>query len=328
MGSDLEGHHSKPGGTGTSAPLTSSSGGGSYMTMMPVRPGRPWGAIVVGVLGVLVAVTWAIAGRMLLASAGRKHDEMMLERAANTFDYRLTQMEERLRVESRLLGDEPRLRSTLATAGIDENTILDILKDMQKLAEVGLMAVLSPAGRVEAVIGQDSFHRLDFSTSRLFKEARDASLPATGFWVIGERVFQVAVFAVRFQDRTVAYLVEGHALDERSLAAANADAGVGVGVAVSGKIATAVPDDAERRPAFERAVQIGAPGVISFEEGSKSYLAKTRALEGTLPRVDIVWLRAPSEPLLEYEVLGYLLWAPTLIAIALALLFTRQRWVG
>jgi hypothetical protein len=298
--------------------------GASIRTATKVKSGTLV-SLLSGVIGVLIAVCWALAGQALLQTAARHQDERALEQATALLDFRLDQVAMRLKTECRLIGDDPRLRSALGTHGIDENTIADILTDIQKLTGAELEAVLAPTGRVGAVVGQTALRGVDLSTSKAFREARDSNAPVTGYWVIGQRLFQVGAFAIRYGDRAVGYLIHGYPVDENVLGAVYSATQVGVAIASATAISRAVPDDPAYHQAFSRAIESPASGTMRVGQGKSNFLARIRQVEGALPPIYFIWLRAPVEAPVEHEILGYLLWAPTLVALALAILFVRRR---
>src|SRR5262245_18711681 len=81
--------------------------------------------LVVGL--VAIALAWVFAARALLSEGLEREDEASLARSQAAFSYGLTQLTERVRAEVWLMGEDPRLRSALATEGIDERTIVDLL---------------------------------------------------------------------------------------------------------------------------------------------------------------------------------------------------------
>src|SRR5215213_9277496 len=108
---------------------------------------------VVVVLTVGLACAWSFVARRELAGSVVHENIARLERGRALFDALRARTQQSLRAESRLLVEDPRLKATLATQGIDEATVSDILRDVARLRGTGMLIVLSPEGRVFAQAG-------------------------------------------------------------------------------------------------------------------------------------------------------------------------------
>src|SRR5215475_14394059 len=118
-------------------------------------PGSTGGALSLVILALTfgVAAVWSLVALHQLSSAIVRESATHLERARRTFDLTRARTLDSLRAQARVMVEDPRLKSTLSTEGIDEATVADILGDLGKLRGTGFLIVLSPEGRVFAQAG-------------------------------------------------------------------------------------------------------------------------------------------------------------------------------
>jgi hypothetical protein len=275
----------------------------------------------IGGVATIVSLGWSIAARSLLATALDREEESSVQHASALFAYHVRQLETRLRVECALMGEDTRLRSAMATPGIDEVTIRDLLFELQKRSNTELLAVLTPAGRVLTVVGAETLRSLDLSTSRFVRDARDRSDPITGVWVIDQRLMHIGVLSMRFGDRVIGFLVAGHPMDEEAIGSVYSSTGTGMSLIVQGKPAIARPNEPEFHEAAARVVAANAQGLVAVDVGARRFFGRAEQIEGALPTAHLVWLRASEDPSDEYQVLGHLFWVPVLVILAFVLLF-------
>src|SRR5688572_21646352 len=108
------------------------------MTMQAVkrRSRMPW-VLVVIVLTVGIASVWTFVARRQLTSAAILEATDHLGNAREAFSIAIARQQAELQSHCRVLVEDPRLKSTLATEGIDEATVADILDDLAKLRGTG-----------------------------------------------------------------------------------------------------------------------------------------------------------------------------------------------
>ena len=125
------------------------------MTSQPIpqRESRTWLVIVVIVLAVGVASVWTFIARNQLQASIAQESSQHLIGARKAFDGLRSQTQTNLTSHCRVLVEDPRLKATLATEGINAATVADILQDLSKLRRSGFLLVLSPDGRVFAQAG-------------------------------------------------------------------------------------------------------------------------------------------------------------------------------
>ena len=158
-----------------------------------------------------VAAVWSLVALHQLQSSIVRESATHLERTRRTFDLTRARTLDSLRVQARVMVEDPRLKSTLSTDGIDEVTVADILRDLGKLRNTGFLMVLSPDGRVFAQAGADELRGLDLSGSSTVKKAQATAEAVTGSWVIGGKIMDLSIMPVRFGSKPIAYLVVGQA---------------------------------------------------------------------------------------------------------------------
>jgi hypothetical protein len=214
-----------------------------------------------------------------------------------TFALLRTRTSEQLREHGRILAEDARLKSTLNTEGIDEETVADNLRQIrcsssdipagapcdrahadepkQATSLRGMLVVLTTDGRVLAEAGAPELRHLDLSGSAVVKHAKTSSTVVTGSWVIGTRLIDLAIVPVRFDD-VIGYLVVGRAVDQalmRSLAEATA---AEVGIAIGAEWALVSSDWLAAVPSLAMPT---APGSRVFEQDGREYVAAFFELE-------------------------------------------------
>src|SRR6476660_5330708 len=146
----------------------------------PGRTGRIVFAAIIVLLAVGLSAAWSYVAQRQLATAITGDGIAEVDRAGAVFHLVRTRTQESLRVQCRLLVEDPRLKATLATEGMDEATVADILGDLGKQRGNGFVMVLSPDGHVFAESGADELRGLDLSASAVIKNARSAGESVTG----------------------------------------------------------------------------------------------------------------------------------------------------
>ena len=235
---------------------------------------------------VIVALTSGVAGvwsRVALhqqASSIVRETASHLDRARRTFEVTRARNLDSLRVQARVMVEDPRLKSTLSTDGIDEVTVADILGDLGKLRSTGFLMVLSPDGRVFAQAGADELRGLDLSGSSAVKQAQAAPEAVVGSWVIGGKIIDLSIMPVRFGARPIAYLVVGQAVDQELLNAVADQTGVAVATATGPTVMLSAPPGDAIRTMFTGVVsQLESSQSRLFEIEGETYVAAVSDLE-------------------------------------------------
>jgi|GEM_PF-2547994 len=191
------------------------------------------------ILGLVLALAWFVAVRQQSRSEKAAANADSLERAEGLIALLRQAAQDRVKGAAQLLAEDPRLKSTLSVADVDDATILDVLQDVQKLNGLPMYAVLSSAGRVKVVLGATKLKGLDLSTSAVVKAAMSQEGAATGVWLVDDRVIEVAAVAVRIGDRVVALLVLGSQVGDVALAKAAEGSGVHLALTIDDRLAWA-----------------------------------------------------------------------------------------
>lgn len=283
-------------------------------------PARSWVPAVVGGITVLVAVIWYAVVNAALQSGARVQSEAAVNGAQTLFQQMTEDVQLRLRTESQLMSEDPRLKSTLATPGIDEATIQDVLMDLRRQTSAELLAVLTPTARVQAEVGASYMRGLDLSTSSVIKGAQTSAESVAGTWVVGDRVLDVSAKAVRFGNQLVAYLVVGAPLTDATFKHVHDVTQTGVALLVAGKVALAAPPDGPFPSAFGQLAGEASPfETQAMNLNGTAFVARLSAVNNT-SQARIAVLRPARESLEPYEKVQYLAWLPTIAAVVFAVI--------
>ncbi|MEO7731601.1 MAG: hypothetical protein ABIY55_11555, partial [Kofleriaceae bacterium] len=230
-------------------------------------------AVIVVVVGLTAG--WVYLARLQLAAAMRADDNDSFARGHALFDGVRARIQDALRAECRVLVEDPRLKATLATEGVDEATVSDVLDDLNKLRRTGFLLVLSPDGRVLAEAGARELRGLDLSASSVIKLVHGASEAVGGAWVIGGRLVDLGVAPVGFETSVLAYFVVGEAIDAPLLRLVGDGSGLAVGVIAGPEPGPLSTDDPALRAVFEAMAHDASDGVVA--QGGARYA--TRAVD-------------------------------------------------
>jgi len=292
------------------------------------HPARGRGYLAV-VLAIVLAATaaWGWLARQQLAAGMRADDVDRFARGHALFDAVRARIQDDLRAQCRVLVEDPRLKATLATEGIDEATVRDILADLNQLRRTGFLLVLTPEGRVLAESGARELRRLDLSASSVVTRARGTSEAIGGSWVLGGRVVDLGVAPVGFGTHVMAYVVIGQAIDAALLRLVGDGAGLALAVIAGPEPGPLSSDEPALRGVFEVMARDGGDGVIG--QGGARYATRAVDLaEVAQARPRLAMARALAPQRAWFEVLGWLLWVPIgLVVLAVVLAALRPRSV-
>lgn len=277
-----------------------------------------------------VAAVWSLVALHQLSSSIVRESATHLDHARRTFDRTRARTLDSLRVQARVMVEDPRLKSTLATDGIDEVTVADILGDLGKLRSTGFLIVLSPDGHVFAQAGADELRGLDLSGSSAVKKAQGTMEAVTGSWVIGGKIMDLSIMPVRFGAKPIAYLVVGQAVDQDMLNAVADQTGVAVATATGQTVMLSAPADDQTKAVFAVVVgQLESSPPQLFNVNGETYVAAMSELEEsgqTRPR--LVVAQSLAQPRATFATSRWMLFAPpALMFIAVLFALTAGRRV-
>ncbi|GMU60575.1 MAG: hypothetical protein AMXMBFR34_23380 [Myxococcaceae bacterium] len=215
------------------------------------RRSRPPVAEVAAVIGMVAAAAWFVAVRQVAHAAAVEQQEAAVYRGAELISLLRRLAQERATQQALLLSEDTRLKAALAVPEVDRLTLLDLLQDIRRLDEKQVLGVLSPTGRVRAVLGAPALEGMDLGTSAAVKSALASAGPSQGAWLLDERVLEVGVAAVRVDEVPVGLVLTGAQLSDDELHLAAQGAGVQVALVLGGHPAwrsAPLPDEAWASP--------------------------------------------------------------------------------
>jgi hypothetical protein len=286
-------------------------------------------AIAVIALTVGLASVWSFTALRQLASSIAVAGTEQLSHARATFDAIRARNLDHLRAHCRVMVEDPRLKSTLATEGMDEPTVTDILTDLGKLRRTGFLIILSAEGKVFAQAGADELRGLDLSGSSPVKKAQASADAVAGSWVIGGKVMDLSIMGVRSGSLVVAYLVVGQAVDDAMLGSLAAQTGVSVASATGSTIALSASPAGIPAPVFAAAAsQAASFQGRMIEHAGERYLASVAELEDTSqssPR--LILIASIAQVSAAYDSVRWLILLPpalVFVAVIFAMIASRR----
>lgn len=278
-----------------------------------------WIAVLALTIG--LALVWSVVTLRQLSSSLAREGAGHLIRARLAFDSIRTRTLDNLRTQCRVLVEDPRLKTTLATEGMDEATVADILNDLGKLRRSGFLIVLSQDGRVFAQSGADELRGLDLSGSSPVKKAQTSTEAEVGSWVIGGKVLDLSIMAIRFGATPLAYLVVGQGVDQDVLKAVADQSGVAVASATGETVMLSSAPDDTPRPVFATvAAQAGSFQGRLLEIDGRTYVTAIAELEETgpsRPRLILVQPLAPTAAW--FALVRWMIFVPPLLVLVAVL---------
>ena len=170
-------------------------------------------AVVIVTASVTTASGFILRSRLHVAAVSLERDA--LSRAETAFGHSLASAGESLVSLARVMVDDARVRTTLATPGIDNETIDDLLKDLKVSTGVSIIGVLEN-GRVRVCIGNESLARADLSGTNLLKEAWDVGR-SSGIWALNDELLAVAMAPIQLASDPPRLLMLGRAVGDAEL---------------------------------------------------------------------------------------------------------------
>jgi hypothetical protein len=281
-------------------------------------------AIALLILMVGVAALGSFVMQQQLDTAIANENRTRLDTAKGVFDLLRTRSLEDMAGQGRILVEDTRLKAPLATEGINEATVADILRDLRELRG-GMLVVLTPEGRVFAEAGAPELRGLDLSASKVVKEAQQTPKAVVGSWVIGNKIIDLSIIAIRFDTTVIAYLVVGQTIEQTLLKSLSTATGVGLGIAI-GTEWTMVSDDKVK--AMTSLAQNTAATSQMFELDGTRYVASVVELEQmgqSRPRLVLIQSLAPTGA--TFSIFKWLIWlSPILVLIGMGLAVSRSNY--
>ncbi|MBK6685334.1 MAG: hypothetical protein IPG45_12760 [Deltaproteobacteria bacterium] len=205
----------------------------------------------------------------------------------------------------RVLSDDARIREPLATPGIDNATIEDLLGDLRSSGGYELMAVLDRAGTVRAIAGNQGLKGADLGTTEAVKKANEQGA-AGDVWSFSDRLMMIAVTPIRLGADVVAYLLIGNGLDQAALTQVAQRSHLVAGLVLNDQVAGSSADDPGAQAALQEAAKLS--GEQSQAVAGGKYLAKISRVDRTRGG-RIAWLVERHHERGEISSLTTLLWA-------------------
>jgi hypothetical protein len=188
-----------------------------------------------------------------------------------------------------------------------------------------MLVVLTPEGRVFAQAGAPELRGLDLSASGVVKKAQQSNEAVVGSWVIGNKIIDLSLIAIRFDTNVISYLVVGQTIDQALLKALGTATGVSVGIAIGAEW-TQVSDD--QLKAMTDLAQNPSASSAVFEHDGTQYVANIVELEQmgqSRPRLVLVQSLAPTGA--TFSIFKWLLWlSPVLVLIGMVLAISRSTY--
>ncbi len=280
--------------------------------------------LLVILLTVGLGVVWTFIAQRQLAGSVAVDSTEHLHQAHTAFTQARTRSQANLQGYCRILVEDPRLKATLATEGIDTATVADILTDLGTLRGSGFLMVLSPEGRVFAEAGAAELRGMDLSDSGVVKKAQGSAEAVVGSWVLGGKVMDLSIMAIRFGDDIIAYLVVGQSVDQSILQQVSEQTGVHVASSLANTVVLSSTSDAAITPVFARvAGETGSfSGRVLTIDGAR-YVTGVIELGETSQSHRLVLARSLSAAQAAFEPLHWLLFVPPVLVL-IAVLFSMS----
>lgn len=296
----------------------------------PQRRGRDFLNLGMGLLSVLLAVGWFVGVRGAMDKGLNALLEADVRGAEHLFTQDRASRQQRLQAECRLMSEDPRLKSALATEGMDRATVEDILVGLRKQSSAEVLAVLDPSARVMASEGDSSLNGLDLSSAAVVRAAQQGTDAAASSWVLGDKLFDVAARALRFGDTTIAYLVLATPVTSSTMENLHSATGTGASLLISGRASHSFPPLPSFQSAFASLEK--EPGAVALQRRTidgQTAVVQVIEVPQTMPQVRVALVRMADAVTTPFGALNWLIWLPPVVAMLFgALAIVRGRLFG
>ena len=162
--------------------------------------------------GILIATLFATTSVLQRNARTRLTED--LQRARQVFEELQGYRSSLFRSQAAVIADEPRLKATVATPGVDSQTIREVAEDHQRTVRADLFLVTDPLGKVLVDVADRAATGTSMAQAEIVArtlERREAS----GIWVRGDKTFQVQARRLEFGSDVVGAIVVGYVIDDR-----------------------------------------------------------------------------------------------------------------
>ncbi|XXF80046.1 cache domain-containing protein [Myxococcaceae bacterium GXIMD 01537] len=277
--------------------------------------GRDFLNLGLGLFAVLLAVGWGMAVRGAMDRGIQTQLEADVRGAEHLFTQDRAARQQRMQAECRLMSEDPRLKSALATEGMDRATVEDILVGLRKQSSAEVIAVLNPTARVMASEGLDGLTGLDLSTAAVVRAAQQGTDASAGSWVLGDKLFDVSARALRFGDNTIAFLVLASPINTATLENLHMATGTGAALLISGKAGPSFPPLPSFQGAFAALAQ--EPAALPLQRRTfdpQAAVAQVVEVPQTMPQVRVALVRMADGVTEPFGAMSWLIWVPSIAA--------------
>lgn len=257
-------------------------------------------------VGVVVAVVWFVGIKRLGNEERTAAAEERLTRGAGLIGHYQALEAKRLVAAAEMLATDQRLRSTLLS-GLDEPTLVDSFKDIEALDHNSLHAVLSPSGKVAAVVGDETLRKADLSSSSLVKAAQNSEHGVTSHWLLDGKLVEVAAASSSLGNEVKGIVLVGDTVSDAALSELAAAADITIGVVGEGNVLSS---------SKVSTADIAALADIVSKGQSSTHLHRTIEVNTALPPAKLVVLT----PLPKTTQVDMLQFVPLLGALVFAIL--------
>ncbi len=266
----------------------------------------------------VLALGLAFAGVTSLKSGLHAEDMSLLSHAQANLADSLSREQRDCGAIARVVADDTRVRTMLATPGIDAATVVDVLKDIKKAAGISILGVVGPSGKIQAVTGHDALQGAELGEAALFKSAlADPNKPTSGLWAFRDDLLNVAFAPIRLGQDVVAF-----ALIARSVEVKSGDDRVTSALALRGVL----QDKAAGIFGDVFAALTAAPKE-TFQSGG--YVYQIQELDDQSKTSNVVWAVPAGHGSGAFSVLPYVFWAlAALVVLSSVFLMWFARQVG
>jgi hypothetical protein len=275
--------------------------------------------ILLPIIVLIASVGWWIAARLQLARGISRQDEHALQAASTLFSGRIADMHQHLERDVKLLAQDPRIRTTLDLSH-DEETLADLLGDINKVLGADLVALIDPdprAAKVLASINGKAWSRVDLGSSQVITKALSGKT-ASDVWGFGDRLLAVSATRIEIRDQTAAVLVIGGSISEKMLDAVYALSGTGGALIIQDQLIALAPKDL--RAAFQAGLPLAPGSETTIPFGPHALRARMEAVADKALPARVLWLRTVEKERADYEGLIAILWIPMIGATVLGAL--------
>lgn len=192
--------------------------------------------ILLGIVALVVAIIAAtvVAVVVVVDRSERTKQRADLVRSRGVFEDLLGYRDSTLRSDCGVVANEPRVRATVGTRGVNHATMVDLVAELKSSLHHDMFLLLDPQGVLLVDAFDPAAEGFDLGTQPGVAQARTKG-DGSSLWVVKQRVYQIQACRIQLGEETLGVVVVGRVLDDNVARVIERQTGSALVIAVDGE---------------------------------------------------------------------------------------------